>query len=431
MSKEIIKDLPQLVEASIISEDTANKIREFYLEKGGKSQNRLFIVFGILGATLVGLGLILIIAHNWDDLSRPAKTFFAFLPLVLGQLFCGFTILKKADSTAWKESSTAFLFLSVGGCISMISQIYNISDDLSKFILVWMLLCFPLIYVMKSSAASLLYIVGISYYAGEIGYWSYPHSGNYLYWGLLALAIPHYYFLYRNKKESNFTLFHHWFIPLSVIFALGTIPRQHDGFLNIAYMSLFGLFYIMGEMKYFKESKWKSNGYTVCGSLGIISLLLILSYDGIWNRISAHSYYFSDVFSSSEFYAAVFFSVSAFVLLYTKNKKGVLGEVDVMEMIFLLFIIVFITGCWFPVFSTLLINLIVLGLGISAIRRGSKMDHLAVLNYGLLIIMALATCRFFDDHITYFVRGSLFVLAGAGFFITNYRMLKKRKTDES
>jgi uncharacterized membrane protein len=47
-----------------------SEIKQFYQQQSGKSGNRLIVVFGILGAILVGLGIILIIAHNWDDLSK-------------------------------------------------------------------------------------------------------------------------------------------------------------------------------------------------------------------------------------------------------------------------------------------------------------------------------------------------------------------------
>jgi len=139
----IQKDLLELFENGVISQETAGNITAYYASKGDNSKNRLFIVFGILGATLVGLGLILIIAHNWDDLSRFTKTILAFIPLIIGQLSSGYTILKKATSTAWRETSGVFLFFGIGASISMVSQIYNIPGDLSNFILFWMLLALP------------------------------------------------------------------------------------------------------------------------------------------------------------------------------------------------------------------------------------------------------------------------------------------------
>ena len=41
--------------------------------------------FGILGAVLIGGGIILLLAHNWEQLGRPARVAVAFAPLVLSQ----------------------------------------------------------------------------------------------------------------------------------------------------------------------------------------------------------------------------------------------------------------------------------------------------------------------------------------------------------
>ena len=46
----LVKDIPDLVKAGVISRETAGKIRDYYGEKGGQSNHRLFIVFGIIGA---------------------------------------------------------------------------------------------------------------------------------------------------------------------------------------------------------------------------------------------------------------------------------------------------------------------------------------------------------------------------------------------
>ena len=66
MSKNILQELPELVQAKVITEETAQNITAYYDRKPSASSNRLFIVFGILGALLVGMGIILIIAHNFQ-----------------------------------------------------------------------------------------------------------------------------------------------------------------------------------------------------------------------------------------------------------------------------------------------------------------------------------------------------------------------------
>ncbi len=424
----MLKDLQELVKADVISQNTADKISDFYRIKGEDSTNRLFIVFGILGAILVGLGIIMIIAHNWDELSKTTKTFFAFLPLVVGQLLCLFTLIKKQESVAWRESSAAFLFFSVGACISLISQIYNIPGNLRSFLLTWMLLCLPLIYVMNSSIVSLLYIVGITFYADGTSYRSQPQSVAYFYWLLLLAALPHYYLLFKKKPESNFVVFHHWLVPLSAVICLGTVADKTVPLMYIAYFSLFGLIYLVGNSVIFAQQKTRNNGYKILGTLGTIILLLTLSFDWFWEELRKRDFYFNEIIATPEFFAAVILSLLAGGLLFFQLKNKSIRDLKPIASIFILFILTFIIGLSSPI-SVVLINFFVFALGILTIKDGAKKDHLGILNFGLLIITALVICRFFDADLSFVFKGILFVSVGVGFFAANSWMLKKRKTN--
>jgi uncharacterized membrane protein len=420
-----LKDVSELVKAGIITQETAEKIVEYYRLKNAQGPNRLFIVFGILGSILVGLGIILIIAHNWDDLSKTIKTIIAFFPLVFGQLICGYTLIKRSSSTGWREGSTTFLFFAVGAAISLISQIYNIPGDVSSFLFTWMLLCAPLIYIMNSSMASLLYIAGITYYACEAGYWSYPASEPYAYWLMLVIALPYYYLLYKRRPHSNFMIFHNWMIPISITIALGTLAENHEVLMFIAYFNLFGLFYIMGNTTFFQSQRSISNGYITIGSLGTIALLLTLSFDWFWEELMDENYLFTDLIYSVEFFISVILAILAIALLF-QQKRDRISEVKPLEIVFILFIITFAIGLH-SLLPVIIINLLVLGIGIMIIRDGARTDHLGIINFGLLIIAALVACRFFDENISFVIRGVLFVLVGVGFFLTNYLMIRKRR----
>jgi uncharacterized membrane protein len=425
----MLKDLQELVKAEVISQNTADKISDFYRKKGEDSTNRLFIIFGILGAILVGLGIIMIIAHNWDELSKTTKTFFAFLPLVVGQLLCLFTLIKKQASVAWRESSAAFLFFSVGASISLVSQIYNIPGNLSYYLLTWMLLCLPLIYVMNSSITSLLYIVGITFYAGETGYWSQPQSEAYFYWLLLLAILPHYYLLFKKKHESNFVVFHHWLVPLSIIISLGTVADKTGSLMYIAYFSLFGLLYLVGNSAIFVQQKTRNNGYKILGTLGSIILLLTLSFDWFWDALRKRDFQFNEVITSPEFFAAMILSLLAGGLLLFQLKNKSIRDMKPVAPVFILFILTFIIGLSSSI-AVIIINFFVFAIGILTIKDGAKKDHLGILNFGLLIITALVICRFFDADLSFVFKGILFVSVGVGFFAANSWMLKKRKTNE-
>lgn len=425
----ILKDLPELIKAGVLTQETADRIQEYYRSKSGSSANRLVVVFGALGAILVGLGIILIIAHNWDELSRGLKIFLAFLPLLAGQVLCGYVLIKRADSVTWTESSAVFLFFAVGEAISLVSQIYNIPGDIATFMLTWMLLCLPLIYVMKSSITSLLYICGITFYAAYAGYWFNSSSEPNLYWLLLLAALPYYYLLYRRKPESNFMIFHNWVVPVSVIISLGTVGESTGKLLFIAYFSLFGLLYLIGHSDLFNGQKVRNNGYKILGAFGTMVLLLALSFDGFWEELRVDNLQLGEILSTPEFFASLIISLLAALVLYLQYRKRSGDDIKPLSWIFALFIVTFIVGVSSPL-AVVLINLYVLAIGILTIRDGTRQDHLGILNYGLLIITALVICRFFDTDLSFVSRGILFLSIGAGFFAANYTMLKRRKANE-
>lgn len=423
MNSKIRNDINELVAEQVISKETASKIESYYISKYERAPNKLFTVFAILGSALVGLGIILILAHNWDNFSRAIKTSFAFLPLIMGQLLVGYSILKRKSAT-WKEASGVFLFFSVGASLALVSQIYNIPGDLSSYLLTWTLLCLPLIYILKSNVLGILHIVFSTYYAVEHGYF-YGHIGTPWCYALLLLAVmPHYYNCLKYNANNNITSIFNWFVPLSVIIVLGAFVNTNGYLGYLMYMLLFGLLYNIGQLSYFDNKKLRQNGYLVLGSLGTVYLLIFASFKWFWSEIIIKE----NIINSQEFYISFgLFLVTLSVLIYSYLKKGK-REVNLFRYVFIIFSLLFVIGLSGFDFPVVFINILVLLLGVMAIKIGSDRLHFGVLNYGLLIIATLIVCRFFDTNISFVVRGLLFVGVGVGFFLTNYMMLKKRKS---
>ena len=80
----LLDALPELVREGLITADQADRIHMRYAAPQEQSGNRMLLLFSILGGLLIGLGLILVVAHNWEDLSRTTRTVFAFLPMAIG-----------------------------------------------------------------------------------------------------------------------------------------------------------------------------------------------------------------------------------------------------------------------------------------------------------------------------------------------------------
>jgi len=421
MNSKFIKELTELVRNDIISDEVSKNIQKYYEGKQAATPNKLFVVFGVIGAALIGIGILLILAHNWDDFSRSIKTIIAFVPLLIGQLCVGYALLKKKGRT-WKEASGTFLFFGIGISMALVSQVYNIPGDFGTFLLTWIVLSLPLIYLLKSNSLALLHVVFLTYYSCEYGYGFRDYNPSpWLYFPLVLAVLPFYLNLLKQYSTKNMVAILHWILPLSSVIVMGAFIKTEWEFLPLIYIILFGLIYNIGSSSVLKQERLRRNGYLVLGSLGTVILLLVMSFKDVWKELS-----FEVLMDTQEFYIvlALFVTVLS-VMVYSINKSKE-GHLNLFKYVFIAFTILFFIGITSPGIATIGVNVLVFALGIIAIKKGADGHHFGILNYGLLIITTLIICRFFDTDLSFVVRGLLFVVIGVGFFLANYIMLKQK-----
>jgi hypothetical protein len=158
-------------------------------------------------------------------------------------------------------------------------------------------------------------------------------------------------------------------------------------------------------------------------------LLLMASFQDYWTTIK-EVIWGDKVFQTETFYFALLFFLIAIViyLYYLKDKKeNWQNYLQPIMPVFILFTFIFIIGQFSPRLAQILINILILSIGVLTIRQGSNMNHLGIMNYGLIIISILVACRFFDTDLSFVWRGLIFVGLGLSFFAANYWMIKKRK----
>ena len=410
----IIKDLQELVSHKVISADTAHAIEGYYAAKKQPQGNGLLAVFGILGAILVGLGIILIFAHNWDNFSRTAKVAVAFLPLIAFQGLAAYTIIKKKNS-AWRNSAALLLFFSVGSAIALVAQIYNIPGGLDTFLCTWITLGLPLVYVLRSNALALLLVVFATYYT-QASYRTMPWP----YLLFIAALIPHYIQLIRNNGHAMVIILLNWLLPLSFISTLVMFVKEDYLFSLPAYAALFFLLFGIGTLPYFKQQRLRINGYLCLGTAGMVVLLIISSFTFVWQLLTWEG--FPEATTILFIAVPTFMAIALAAYNYSKHQTFM-----AFQFAFLLFAIIYGLAFLSPDTATVVANLAVLATGIGFIYKGINQSHFGLLNFGLLIIAILTTCRFFDTDMSFAIRGLLFVLVGIGFFAANYFLAKKKK----
>ena len=205
MSQKEIKwlrdQLPELVARGVLTQDSAARLESHYglIEQVG-GRRWAVILFGVLGAVLIGGGVILLIAHNWDELTRPVRAVLSFLPLLSAQALAWFVLTKRQHSAAWREGVGAYFTLVIGATIGLIAQTYNISGDFGSFVLTWSLLALPIVYLMQARFAAALYAIGATFWASDA---SDTNGHPAWFWALAALVIPFYLArLRRDRAES-------------------------------------------------------------------------------------------------------------------------------------------------------------------------------------------------------------------------------------
>ena len=162
MSKEhftwLEKELPLWVKEGVVSQESAELLLKRY-ESEAASHHSSSMAFSLLGFALVGLGIISLLAYNWDMLGHFERTLLA-LVLLLGAQGGSFFVKKyRSNDVALKEGSGLFWFLMVGASLAIIGQTYHLGGNVFDFLSVWLLLAFAVSWLMPSSSAAFLQIV--------------------------------------------------------------------------------------------------------------------------------------------------------------------------------------------------------------------------------------------------------------------------------
>ncbi len=414
----LYQELPDLVNKGVLSSETANKIKEHYGQVKVQDKRWMFlIVCGVIGALLIGLGIIMLIAHNWDMLSRATRAFLSMLPLLVGQSLVGWTLWKKPESDAFKESSATFLSLMVGASISLISQTYNISGDISSFILTWMFLILPVVYLMRATIAAAIYVIGITCWAGN--FWDDPLMAI-IYWPLLALVIPHFIWSLRRKVYTLRSTTLALIISASVCFGAGfSLGKTWSDSWTVIYSSIAALLYLIGSWKFNKISVNWQRPFRVIGSLGVIGLAFIFTFSYSWHPgfhfylgILQPAYLPDHVIALAIIGSALLLFRDCLVKGY--KIKSLFGALPLLALVAYAFNannLIFL--------SMLLFNIYILALSISYISLGIRNNHLGLANVGMLILAILIIVRFFDSDISFIIKGLVFIIIGSGFLVTN------------
>lgn len=177
-------------EGGIISEEQFCEIVAGYPVKPSISPTRIVFVFAAL---LVGLGVILFFASNWQELPKVLKLSLIYIAIVLAY-YSGYKLYFEKALPGLGFSLIFLGNLLFGAGLWLTGQMFHILSFNSNGFLYWFLAAALLAYIMKSALFMGLAVILLSIY----GFTSAVIYSDYLFYYIFLAAVV-FPFLYFNK----------------------------------------------------------------------------------------------------------------------------------------------------------------------------------------------------------------------------------------
>ncbi len=430
--------LPELVASGAISSENAAKIENHYRFVETRS-NFGFVILATVGAALVGAGIILLIAHNWDDLSRATRTVIAFIPLLIAQALVGFVLMRRNESRPWREAVAIFDVAAVATAISLISQTYQIQGSFADFMKVWLLLSIPIVYLLRTTLGACVYVIGTIVWSCSREMAFFLRSPNPMFfWILFLLVVPYFLIRYWNDRGGRETATLSIVLAIAVVFGLGfTADFAKSDLGCIAFAGLLTTIYLCG-INFFPRAGERLHILALFGGIGIGVTAIVLSFESSWH-ITREFFWGPRTFGGNIALAMEFLFPIVAVVLAGFDILRRRFQFSIAAAAFPIVTAItwgianlcerpaerwWSTRCSFT--AAALMNCYALWLGIDILVRGIRSNSIARANFGLVLIAALAISRFFDSELSFVTRGLGFIVVGAGFLVANILLFKKR-----
>ena len=415
MKKEkwLLKEIDDWQQASLIDAETAEQLRARYPLK--KNVSFMIVLFSIIGAVLIGTGVILIGARNWEYFPMPLRVGIAFLPLVVSQGFAVFTVKYKYESLAWRESIAILLTASVFAAVAIVGQIFHLPNDYAVYVLTCGLLSLPVIYILNAASPLLVYY-------WTVLNWAILESAPLNALILLGLFVLGAFFVFLKRNEASARpVYMTWVTVIAGFVLILFMGIMLEYSLLLVTLCFFVLLLAAGGLPQKLLVPFK-----IIGTLGGLVITAILTYESMWVRLLFRG-------SASSAGGAVLVAAMLAVILFFAFK---LYRYDKQRLYLLtpLFLLCALRYMWQiiayplpPLPFMLISNLIMLSVGVGFIVYGVRNTALFQTNIGMATVCTLIIMRFFDSNMDFLWRGIVFLLLGTGFLLVNVRILRTRK----
>ncbi|HTO03076.1 MAG TPA: DUF2157 domain-containing protein, partial [Opitutus sp.] len=418
----------------IISPDQAAQLRALYPASApGRSWG--LILFSGLGAVVIGLGVILLLAYNWAEIPKFGK-----LALIFGSVVAAHSVglwlrWKRSPNQELGEALSVLGTMSFGAGIWLVAQVYHINEHFPNGFLFWGLGALVLAWALVSVPQAILAIITLTIWScSELFQFDSPTD-----WALPTILIGLAPLAWRKRSAV---------LAAVLLAAAYFILASHAGYWN----GSGGAFTTAFSLSALLIATARLSG----GDPSATRLVRVLAFFG-WSGfiVCAYLLSFEDTVGGllkwtsrqdSASAALVFvyrwpvfvLAVAAWSALLFRKVRAEDRRVALEEWLCPIALLycqgLAVAGFYGDsVFVALVFNLVCLGIAVMWMVRGCREGRLRMTVRGSLFLSALVFARYFDLFDSLALRGVVFLLLGGvlfaeGFF---YRRLRLHHADES
>jgi uncharacterized membrane protein len=356
--KKLNNFLAEAKSQNIIDEIIYNKLHKFSEEQNGAvAANRLIGVISFLGGFAILLGMILLISHNWREISDFLKISF-YVTTLAAIHFLGFYWHEK-----YPKVSSSMHFIGAGyvlAGIGLIAQIFHLSSNDGQAFLIWFAMILPLVFILKNKLIGVMAI--FAFYT----------------W----LTINSQHHLYLNSVKGALIYFTNMSISLILI------PRVFSSF---------------------------EDSFDYLKSIGSKMLLAIIMLLGFSHEIFSHT----SLESFNEYHLhpilelIIVANIATLVFLSLKKElQASLGDKALLLLISISFILPFLIMKDYLMFISVLCWIIWFSFSAIMIQSGIVQGSRSNINLGTWLFVIGILARFIDLVGTMLFTGSMFIIFG-------------------
>lgn len=140
----------------LLTPSAASAIRDRYSPNTNAGERRSWgiVVSCSIGALLVGLGIIALLAANWEFLTRPMRAAAAIAPVLACALAAYWAAAKKLRSRFFWETTGTLWMMAVIAALLIVATTYQVSDNSPALVMAMCVLTLPIVLLTRASLAT-------------------------------------------------------------------------------------------------------------------------------------------------------------------------------------------------------------------------------------------------------------------------------------